>query len=386
MNHSFLDKDMKILVWCMGHVGKVFANFMQHYGSNTIIGYTDTSERITGAYRLGGELFQGYKVYQAEEIQNLAFDCIVIASDSETIISEIKNYILVQVQKKCLILSGEQAINMIRRNRVIEKYEETGESELRETLNWLKEHEISVRNQWENRERIYYNVQFDRENGDFPYIDFKGKRMYFPKNYRFKKDGDKLYLINVLEGDQYPGSPHLYIEGSHKICQGDVIVDAGVAEGNFALTYIDLVSKAYLIESNREWLDALELTFKPYKQKVVFVPKYLSDEDTENSITLDTVVHGSKIDFIKMDIEGAETKALLGGIKTLQDNMTRLSVCTYHRKRDLEYIDFILRSLGYEVRPTEGYMFFLYDATIDETLDFRRGVIHAFKKSGGTDR
>lgn len=127
-------------------------------------------------------------------------------------------------------------------------------------------------------------------------------------------------------------------------------------------------------------MDALELTFKPYMQKVVFVPKYLSDEDTENSITLDTAVQGSKIDFIKMDIEGAESKALLGGINTLQNSMARLSVCTYHRKRDMEYVSFILKSLGYEIELTEGYMFFLYDACIDETLDFRRGVVHAFKK------
>ena len=223
-------------------------------------------------------------------------------------------------------------------------------------------------------------MRFDTEKGNYPYVDFYGKRMYFPKDYEFEKEGDRYYLTNIVECDQYQGSPHLYVDGTHRIYKDDVIVDAGVAEGNFALTYIDIVSKAYLIESDKRWLDALELTFKPYKQKVVFVPYNLSDEDTKNSVTLDTIIKNNRIDFIKMDIEGAEAKALLGGIETLKNNDLRLSVCTYHRKRDLEYVHFILESLGYEVKHTEGYMFFLYDNNIDETLDFRCGVIHASSK------
>lgn len=247
MKDLFLTEKMKILVWCMGHMGEDFSNYIKKYGgANIIIGYTDSDKRKIENYKKHGKTFQGYTVYMMEEIEGLDFDCIVIASYSEDIIYEIKEFI-VERQWKCLILSGEQAINMIRRNRVIRKYNGTLEPELRETVEWLKEHELTVRNQWENEEKIYYNVQFDKENGNFPYIDFRGKRMYFPKDHKFVKDGEKLYLVNVVEGDQYSGSPHLYIEGAHKIHQGDVIVDAGVAEGNFALSYIDLVSKAYLV-------------------------------------------------------------------------------------------------------------------------------------------
>ena len=112
---------------------------------------------------------------------------------------------------------------------------------------------------------------------------------------------------------------------------------------------------------------------------MVFIPKNLSDENTKTSTTLDSIIQSSRVDFVKMDIEGAETKALLGGINVLRNCAPRLSVCTYHRERDMEYIIFLLESLEYEVRPAEGYMFFLYDPNIDNTLDFRRGIVRAVK-------
>ncbi len=375
MGYSIYQSKMKLLIWCMGCMGKAFSDFAKDYVADSIIGYTDSNAEKTESKRN----FCGHPIYSTEEVCKLEFDCIVIASSQKKVICEVKEYIKEKIKVDCTILTSEQAMNIIRRKRVIEKYEKTEDLEIKKTVEWLREHEISVRNQRENQEKTYYEVYFDKEKGDFPYVDFYGKRMYYPRDYEFERDGDKYFLTNVVECDQYPGSPHLYIEGTHRIYQNDVIVDAGVAEGNFALTYIDMVSKAYLIESDQRWLDALELTFKPYRKKVVFIPKNLSDENTKTSTTLDSIIQSSRVDFVKMDIEGAETKALLGGINVLRNCAPRLSVCTYHRERDMEYIIFLLESLEYEVRPAEGYMFFLYDPNIDNTLDFRRGIVRAVK-------
>lgn len=54
-----------------------------------------------------------------------------------------------------------------------------------------------------------------------------------------------------------------------------------------------------------------------------------------NVITIDEYFKNDKIDFIKMDIEGAEMKALCGGIKTIQKNRPILAISVYHSLKDL---------------------------------------------------
>ena len=44
---------------------------------------------------------------------------------------------------------------------------------------------------------------------------------------------------------------------------------------------------------------------------------------------------GDKVTFIKMDIEGAELKALQGAEKTIRENKPKLYVCAYHRDEDM---------------------------------------------------
>lgn len=305
----------KLLVWCMGDKGKFFAQKMLSYPIDNIkvIGFTD----IKNTHE---ETFYGYPVYKLNEIAELLFDYIVIACDAEDARKEIKAWINQKLKGSFKIVDYIEMLNIIRTKRLIYKYKESEDAEIKETVNWLKSHTVSVRNQRENTKEIIYEVYSDGSKGDFPYVNFKGKRMYFPKNYNFRTENGKRYLVNIVENDQYDGSPHLYMHDIHRINRNDVIVDAGVAEGNFTLSYIDIVSKAYLVESNESWLEALQLTFAPYKDKVVFVPKMLSDEDTENSITLDTILQNNKVDFVKMDIEGAETSALLGGINVLRNN------------------------------------------------------------------
>lgn len=47
-----------------------------------------------------------------------------------------------------------------------------------------------------------------------------------------------------------------------------MIADIGSAEGNFSLSNIENVKKVYLFESDKEWIEALEATFRPWRDKV----------------------------------------------------------------------------------------------------------------------
>ncbi len=54
--------------------------------------------------------------------------------------------------------------------------------------------------------------------------------------------------------------------------------------------------------------------------------------------TIDNIVGESRIDYIKLDVEGFEKEAILGGVKTLYREKPILSVSVYHRTDDIWYI------------------------------------------------
>jgi len=80
--------------------------------------------------------------------------------------------------------------------------------------------------------------------------------------------------------EQKDKSPHLYIKDENIITQNSVLVDAGTCEGNFAIRFVDKVSKMYLIEPDPVWQECLQRTFYPFKDKVVICNKSLARYDS----------------------------------------------------------------------------------------------------------
>lgn len=225
-------------------------------------------------------------------------------------------------------------------------------------------------------EQILVEVYLD-ENCGLSFIPYKRRRMYFPRNW----DGNKIveyYRATLSEQDRR--SPHCYMEEGFFVEEGDVVVDVGTAEGIFALDVIDLASQVYLIEADMEWVEALQHTFANDAEKIVLVPKYLSNEDNDTYITLDSLFGNQKVNYIKMDIEGYEKPALLGASRVLeQGEDIKCAICSYHCKEDEAWIKAFLGQYGYETKCSRGYM--SPDWTVESYLEaeLRRGVVFGRK-------
>ena len=134
-----------------------------------------------------------------------------------------------------------------------------------------------------------------------------------------------------------------------------------------------------MFECEPDWIEILKQTFRDYHDKVEIIPKFLSDVTDDKNITIDDALpdlRGQKI-FLKMDIEGAEPKALRGAKRILTNNRVKASVCAYHNADDCIRIKGIFRKYGYEVSTSDGWMVFVWDPNIFDTADFRKGIVYA---------
>lgn len=220
-------------------------------------------------------------------------------------------------------------------------------------------------------------VYFDKGCG-MRYIPYKGRKMFFPRSW----DEEKItnyYRTVVMEQDER--SPHCYRKKNFGVQKGDVVVDAGAAEGIFALDYVDLAERLYLIEADAAWVEALEQTFREDREKVQLVYGFLDSFSGEGHVNMDQLFEQEEINYIKMDIEGAEKAALAGaeGILRRCGNI-RCAICAYHCREDEEAILRTLKRHGFVTETSKGYM--CPDWTMEAYLEaeLRRGVVFGRKE------
>jgi FkbM family methyltransferase len=60
---------------------------------------------------------------------------------------------------------------------------------------------------------------------------------------------------------------------------------------------------------------------------------------------LDNLLLDEPVTFIKMDIEGAETQAIIGTADIIKTQKPKMAICVYHRLEDIINIPFLLKEL-----------------------------------------
>ncbi len=170
--------------------------------------------------------------------------------------------------------------------------------------------------------------------------------------------------------------------GVHK---GDVVIDAGANIGTFVWTALHAgASLVVAVEPSERNIESLNRNFAKEiaEGRVIVYPKGVWDKEEQltfntfensalDSIVMDTRSEDSgvasttvtidvttmdqivaelgleKVDFVKMDIEGAERNALAGGRKTLQEWKPRMAIATENLPDDPE----VLPELIAEIEP-----------------------------------
>jgi FkbM family methyltransferase len=175
-----------------------------------------------------------------------------------------------------------------------------------------------------------------------------------------------------------PTHPHHYEGGGARLREGDVVIDAGACEGYFVRFALDRGAKVIAVEPWSRMAGCLERTFaKEVKEgRLQVVRAFLgatpdtlelrinldhpfssnATDQTERARmdveqvpvrTIDEVVEASgwgRLDFVKMDIEGAERDALAGATRVFAKDKPRVSITTYHRPDDWKVLSRQIRS------------------------------------------
>ncbi len=176
--------------------------------------------------------------------------------------------------------------------------------------------------------------------------------------------GPGVYVINHLQWEQM--IQQVYHHPLVHVHPGDVVIDCGAHIGGFTRVALRAGARTVIaIEPERANLLAFRRNFEHeiktgqvlLVEKGVWdtagklplhlssvgdshsmvVPQNQGKDETIEVITLDALVQSLKlprVDFIKMDIEGAELKALKGAGRVLASYHPRLAISSYHQKGD----------------------------------------------------
>ncbi len=251
--------------------------------------------------------------------------------------------------------------------------------EIATVLNYLKNNPIAVFPYEFQDEYIAEDISvFDDKEKGLKYVLMDGKRLYFKKRWGNKKIQN---LYNLLSKEQDIRSPHRYLTKQFEFNDGEILIDVGAAEGNFALSVVEKASRIVMFEADKEWIEPLNATFEPWKEKVEIVNKFVSNISDASNTKLDDyllIQKGSGM-FLKIDVEGAESRLLSGCKQILSEQKPlKVAICTYHKQNDEKEFTSLLKLNGFKTSHSDGYMLFFYDKQMTAPY-FRRGLIRAEK-------
>jgi len=174
-----------------------------------------------------------------------------------------------------------------------------------------------------------------------------------------------------------------------KIDKNEVFVDAGCYDGNDIAQFKALCDESYekivafepnvqlyencvnkLKNSNNLhiyplglWNETNELNFGEFGANSRIVENY-SKGIKIKTVRLDDILNEDKVTYIKMDIEGAELRALEGAQQTILKYRPKLAICLYHKPEDIWEIPNYILSLHTDYKLVIRHYSFYHSETV----------------------
>ena len=361
----------KIIIFGVGKRTQWIIEYLNKYEEFEIVEFWDNNEKKIGeSYEINEKKYLVKKPYYENK-----YNIIV---SSEIYYEEIKKQLIQEILINPSYIKKFEYIFSGFKRKILSKYKYSDDTDINNICQYLNSNDLDVFcGQIEtNYYRDMFDIFIDSDKG-LLYSFWKGKKIYLSSKYK-DINSAKNYLCSISK-EQDINSPHCYNIDDVDFNNTDIFIDGGAAEGFFALQVIDMVRHVYLVECDKEWIEALKYTFAPYKNKVTIIEKWLDESDGKNTISMDTLVLKNKnINKVvmKMDIEGKETDVIKGMKKlvNIDIDMTCI-ICTYHKSGDEKIIQEFFKKNGFSTSFTNGYMFFPYGDTIEPEL--RKGVLMA---------
>jgi FkbM family methyltransferase len=198
--------------------------------------------------------------------------------------------------------------------------------------------------------------------------------MWFPACVKIDPQMWSEYLMVFWD---HPANAHRYVSHGTPVDRGDVCLDCGACEGTFTLQALAAgASKVICLEPSAQMFDCLQETLQiPIADGRVNVLNVAAgalegEADlvfdsaspygggatgqgqtfkvrTQTIATICRELRLSRVDFIKMDIEGAEIQAVEGALPVLRQFHPKLAITTYHRSFDYIALRAMLLGAGY---------------------------------------
>ncbi|MCL2050595.1 MAG: FkbM family methyltransferase [Lachnospiraceae bacterium] len=232
----------------------------------------------------------------------------------------------------------------------------------------------------ENIYSLYQRILNRHEIIDYDFIE--ENREAFLQTYNWLTDelSQKSYILwlnSLVTKSFHDLVPYVYedmyfAEDIIKLSEGEVLVDGGAYTGDTIRDFVNRLSlasisnyKVYAFEPDKgnyaqlcayaENLPSIKTINKGLWDKEATL-HFNAKESVLSSIsehgdsivlvdTIDNICAGEKVTFIKLDIEGAEMKALKGAEQTIKKHKPKLAICAYHLAADLITIPQYLKQL-----------------------------------------
>jgi FkbM family methyltransferase len=217
------------------------------------------------------------------------------------------------------------------------------------------------------KDRIFLASKLVKEESGLELWDTPKGPFWIPKGNRY------VLPYNLAEMES-----HEYGQGEHFIHAGDIVFDCGASDGDFTREALKAgAAKVIALEITPDSLECLRrnLADEIAAGKVVVYPKGVWDKDDvltmyvdETNFAANSVVGGPgmqpsvqvplttidkvvaelnlpRVDFIKMDVEGAESNALTGARNTLTRFKPRLAITAEHNANDQFELPKVIRNI-----------------------------------------